>query len=238
MTSPTHSDAAALFVDTWSVYDRIVAGNYMYHREIFTDVGRYLRARFGGHACSVCDLGCGNAAHLARALAGLTLRAYHGCDLSETALAQAQANISELGLEADLSCADLSDYLRECSDRFDLIFSSFALHHLRSEEKAEAFRQIARNLRPKGLFLLVDIVRDENEPLESYLQTYCDWIRSDWNGLSPEDTAAICEHVSGNDWAETAADLNRMAAASGLAVLEPVGKYRQHHILAFEKPAG
>jgi SAM-dependent methyltransferase len=235
MTSTQHRDAAGIFIDAWSLYGRVVSHNHMYHREIFADVGEYLRARFGGEAISVCDLGCGDARHFSDALRGLSVRSYQGCDLSETALAQARTNVASLGLEAELACADLSDYLRDGAKQFELVFSSFALHHLSTAEKGEAFRQVSRSLGPGGLFLLVDVARYEGESHESYMRAYCDWIRNEWDGFSPEELATICDHITGNDLPETVATLARLAAAAGLSAPEPVNRYRWHHILAFGK---
>lgn len=41
---------------------------------------------------------------------------------------------------------------------FDLVVSAFAVHHLRSEDKADLFRRIAAVLRPGGRFVLCDVV--------------------------------------------------------------------------------
>lgn len=238
MTSTAHRDAAEIFIDTWSLYGRVVSHNYMYHREIFADVGKYLRTRFGGAGISVCDLGCGDARHFSSALRELSVRSYRGCDLSETALAQARANVASPGLDAELACADLSDYLRDCTERFDLVFSSFALHHLTTEEKGEAFREVSRNLQPGGVFLLVDVARNEGESHDAYMQAACDWMRKEWHDFSPEEMATICDHVTGNDLPETVATLARLATAAGLSAPEPVNRYRWLHILAFGKPPG
>ncbi|AAU91320.1 conserved domain protein [Methylococcus capsulatus str. Bath] len=96
MTSTAHREAAEILIDTWSLHGRVVSHNYMYHREIFADVGKHLAARFGCTGISVCDLGCGDACHFSNALRELNVRSYRGCDLSETALTQARANVASL----------------------------------------------------------------------------------------------------------------------------------------------
>jgi SAM-dependent methyltransferase len=74
----------ASFFDAWDIYQKVVAGNYMFHREIGAEL---LRAHFDGRPISILDLGCGDAAALAPLLKGLALQRYRGVDLSETALA-------------------------------------------------------------------------------------------------------------------------------------------------------
>ncbi len=118
------------------------------------------------------------------------------------------------------------------------MFSSFALHHLTTEEKGEVFRQVSRSLRPGGVFLLVDVVRHEDESHDAHLQAACDWMRKEWHDFSPEEMATICDHVTGNDLPETVITLARRATAAGLSAPEPVNQYRWLHILAFGKTPG
>ena len=82
---------------------------------------------------------------------------------------------------------------------YDVIHSSFVLHHLATEDKAEFFRRAARALAPGGVLLLVDTMREENETREDYLKHYFDWIEKDWTGLSRAEKDAIYEHVSTSD---------------------------------------
>lgn len=74
--------------------------------------------------------------------------------------------------------------------------AGFALHHLTTEEKGEVFRQVSRSLRPGGVFLLVDVVRHEDESHDAHLQAACDWMRKEWHDFSPEEMATICRKPS------------------------------------------
>ena len=78
------------FFDDWFIYDQILIHNYMHHDEIFEDLRHFLAERYGSAPFSMIDLGCGSARHLARALAGRTLSAYTGYDLSDEALVHAE----------------------------------------------------------------------------------------------------------------------------------------------------
>ena len=84
------------FFDAWDTYQKVVAGDYMFHREIGVEMNRVLRARFDARSFSFLDLGCGDAAALAPLLEGLPIQRYKGVDLSETALALAAENLKAL----------------------------------------------------------------------------------------------------------------------------------------------
>ena len=83
-----HSTTA--FFDVWHTYRKVVAVNYMHHREtVKAHIEQMLHAQFVGLPFSFLDLGCGDAATLAPLLASMAVQRYKGVDLSETALALA-----------------------------------------------------------------------------------------------------------------------------------------------------
>jgi methylase of polypeptide subunit release factors len=124
----------ASFFDTWDIYQKVVAGNYMFHREIGAELKRVLRAHFDGRPISILDLGCGDAAALAPLLKGLALQRYRGVDLSETALALAAENLKALPCPVELTHGHILAALAEDSS-YDVIYSSFALPICRLHKK-------------------------------------------------------------------------------------------------------
>jgi SAM-dependent methyltransferase len=111
---------------------------------------------------------------------------------------------------------------------YDLVYTSFALHHLSTEQKAEFFRRVAQRLEKDGLLLLTDIVREEDESLPVYLRRYCDWLRSDWGALNVEEKASACDHILNNDRPETFSVLRALAQAGGLGYAVAVARYGWH----------
>jgi SAM-dependent methyltransferase len=95
---------------------------------------------------ALLDLGCGNGVPVARRLA--PRYAVTGVDLSPMQIARAR----ELVPEATFVCADMSavDYANES---FGAIACLFALIHLPLEEQPPLLRNIARWLRPGGIFV-------------------------------------------------------------------------------------
>jgi SAM-dependent methyltransferase len=222
----------SIFDSSWQTYQKIVAANYMFHREIGSALSGVLHARFDGQPFSFLDLGCGDAAAMAPVLKNLLLCRYKGVDLSQTALALAASNLADLPCQVELAHGDFSAALAKECDFYDVIYSSFALHHLPTEEKAEFFRRAARRLDEGGLLLLVDVMREEGESLEAYHRHYCGWLRSSW-ALDPQEMDSLCDHIINNDLPEPPAVLKAQALAAGLGKTSEAARYNWHRILRF-----
>ena len=229
----SQSAAENLFA-LWDTYEKVVAGNYMFHREIAEEITRALSARFDGTAFSILDLGCGDAATFAPLLKGLAVARYKGVDLSQAALALAAKKLSVLRGPVELVHADILSALSEAGS-FDAIYTSFVLHHLSTDEKAEAFRRAARRLAANGLLLLVDVVREEDETLPVYYRRYCDWLRRDWTGLDPREREAVCDHIVANDLPEPYSVLETQADAAGLTRAPGGARHGWHRLMCFTR---
>lgn len=223
---------AESFFDVWDTYAKVVARNYMFHRELAEEIAGTLRARFDGGAFSMLDLGCGDAATLAPILKSFTVTRYQGVDLSQAALALAAENLSDLGGPVELVHSDMESALDEAG-AYDLIYSSFALHHLPTSQKAEFFRLVAARLSADGLLLLVDVVREEDEALPVYHRNYLDWLRRDWTGLSQFELDAISEHILANDQPEPYSVLREQAEAAGLTSAPGGARHLWHRLMCF-----
>jgi len=220
--------------DQWDTYHKVVAANFMFHREIADALRRALAARFSGRRPAFLDLGCGDATALAPVLREQPPSRYKGVDLSETALELAARELADLPCPVTLTHGDILEALDEDASH-DAIHSSFVLHHLPTERKAEFFRRAARRLAPDGLLLLVDTTREEDETLDDYLQRYCGWLRRDWTGLSAQELDVICDHIVNNDMPEPYSTLLALARAAGLKESPGGVHYAAHRLVCFAR---
>jgi SAM-dependent methyltransferase len=220
--------------DLWDTYQKVVVQDYMFHRALGGDVKRALASHFSGRRFSILDLGCGDAGVFGPILQTFEPSGYMGVDLSEKALALAASNLKSLSCPVELARADMVSALAE-GKIYDLVYSSFALHHLPTSEKAEFFRRAARSLAQDGLLLLVDAMREEDETLELFLQNACAWIRASWSGLSDAEKDAVCDHIVNNDLTETASLIEAQARDAGLKPLPGGAKYGWHHLMCFAR---
>jgi len=234
--STTKENGYAIF-DAWFYYDQVLDHNYMFHEDIFGHLEGFLDARFGERPFSVLDLGCGSARHMAPALKGKPVSSYLGFDLSEKAAELARINLQQIDGRVEIREGELLDGLIRSAGPFDLIISSFALHHLDAERKRSFFENARSRVSDRGLVLVIDVMRDDDETLEVYLDRYCAWLEENWPAVTPEGRAAISEHIRSCDFPASRAEFRSMAADAGFAHSSELPGYGWHRTLAFE-PAG
>lgn len=228
-------DETHLFRTSWGLYDALSEQNYMFHREIYTIIADMLQQRRKQGAYSMLDLGCGNTRFLAPCLHAAPPERYDGVDLSQPALDEARGYLRGLG-NATLRCLDMLQAAEESPDEsFDTLFSGYAVHHLDTEHKQLLFHACARCLATGGVFILVDIARQEGETRQQYLDTYLHTMRTQWKAVRPEELDAACAHVAAHDFPETIAGLMQMARAARFREARLVERFAQHHVFVFRK---
>ena len=226
----TSSESADLFARSWSLYDHITEHNYMFHQEIYDELAELLKQRLDAGQYRMLDLGCGNARYLVPALLKAMPAHYQGVDLSQVALDEAAGYLAELP-SVTLTHGDLLQEVESTSDTWDVIFTGYALHHLPAEDKARFFQAAARCLSPGGWLVMVDVVRQEEQSREHYLEGYLKFMRETWVKVPPEQLDEACAHVESYDFPESRSTLNEMAQASGLNHSRLISQYVQHHTL-------
>lgn len=199
-SSPDFATVADYF-NGWERYQQVIKHNYMEHVEIDRVLHQYLTER-APHPFSCLDLGCGDASFSARLLANLSPSAYTGVDLSATALELASQNLASLRIPISLKQQELQAFLSSCENRFDVILSSFSIHHLSSDLKQAYLAQVKQNLNPGGVLLLVDVFRQEGESRQSYIDRYRENIYTYWTEISPEVQQSLIQHIIDSDYPE------------------------------------
>jgi SAM-dependent methyltransferase len=230
--SLTQDDHTALFRKAWTLYDAISEKNYMFHREIYAHVTELLQQRHAQSPYHLLDLGCGNARFLAPCLKAAPPESYDGVDLSASALDEARTYLKGIANTA-LHHKDMLQAVEDTDSAFDIIFSGFAVHHLDAAGKQRLFKACADRLAPGGSLILVDVVREEGQTREQYLEGYLHCMRTQWTGVLPEHLDEACAHVAAYDFPETLADLTQMAREAGLTAPQQISRYQQHYILRF-----
>lgn len=213
----THHDAETtkIFFDQWHLYQQIVEQNYMAHREIQSALRDFVTTHLD-HAFILLDLGCGDASMMARVLRDTPIQRYVGVDLSPVALEQAAQNLASSSCTVELIESDFSDYLQDCEQaQFDVVFTSFALHHLFLDEKRAFLNQCHTALKPGGYLLLCDVFRRPNETRDEYLQAYCGQCRKNWTHIPQETLHKALEHIQTCDFPETYETMATLAKEAG-----------------------
>ena len=104
----------------------------------------------------VLDVGCGTGTLLIAAKSRSPLAQLVGVDTDERVLAIARKKIAQHKIEAEVAQAG-AEHLPFPTSSFDIVMSTLVFHHLPTEIKQRAMREIYRVLTPDGRFLLADL---------------------------------------------------------------------------------
>lgn len=200
----------------WNLYERVVRFNHMRHREIISALQQALAAL--PQPMRVLDLGSGAGELAFASFQQVAVSEYVGIDLSADAVEQLRSKESsaDLGAVAKVVgiCGDMLESLRHLpGERFDLVLASYSLHHFTRQQKPAVLQEISRVLVPGGTFIWIDLVCNDGEPLEAYLERSCERIQRDWSSLSPEEKETTCLHARTCDFPEQAEGMQQLLAA-------------------------
>lgn len=214
LTGDPHQDGEQVrrFFDQWAIYQRIVAENYLHHREAYAAVAGILDGVTGPF--SFLDLGAGDARWTSGVLAGRGLRAYEAVDISGVALALARENLAAFACPKTFTQEDFFQNIRERRDTWDIIFIGLSLHHLPGADKAEFFAAVRPRIAPGGRFVCYEPVREPGESRDRVLARWWETARR-WTALEPAGLEKAKEHVFGNDYPEPLETFDALARQAG-----------------------
>jgi ubiquinone/menaquinone biosynthesis C-methylase UbiE len=226
-------DPITIFRKTWGTYQKVISNNFMYHREITAAVAALLKTRPG--PLSLLDLGCGDASHISKILKPCQLAEYCGCDLSPYALDVARTSLEPFGIPVAMICRDMLAVLREApASHFDIVYSSYALHHLNTDEKQTFFTEGRRVLRDTGCIILVDVMRNEGQERPDYLDNYNGTVRTEWDSLTHHERDQVQKHIKNCDFPESPSTLRKLARNAGFKNIRRLEKRTWHEAWCFE----
>ncbi len=226
-------DPIALFRSNWQTYQKIVEHNYMFHDELFSACHQLIK---GIHKpLTILDLGCGDASLTKQLLTNIKVERYIACDLSENALELAKENLEFLGNLAKFNCIDMLEQLRLTPDQsIDLVFSSYAVHHLSDTDKAILFTECKRILKPSGYVVLIDVMRNNLQERAIYLKEYLGAVQSEWKAIDPAEFDRIAEHVIANDFPLSPSEYEGLAFQAGLKNISRLDAHGFHQAWAYQ----
>jgi ubiquinone/menaquinone biosynthesis C-methylase UbiE len=217
-----------------SMYDAVVAGNYMHHAELVAALGAW--AQEFGRPLRIVDLGCGDASLAAKSFAGARVERYVGIDLAESSIEQARLSTAAWASRVELICGNLFDALHGlAAESANVVLASYSLHHFSTADKVKLLREISRVLESRGVLLWIDAVRDEGQSRDEYIDRLAGEIARDWTLLSVEERQRAVEHVRSADYPEPDAWMMDETAAAGFSAESTLLKGESFRGWAFKK---
>lgn len=167
----------------------------------------------------VLDLGTGDGRLLARARDRCPFDAAVAVDFSPTMLAAARQRFAG-DPSVTVLAHDLDEPLPSSLGTFDLVVSSFAIHHVDDERKRALYREVFNLLSPGGMFANLEHVASATPALHDALMAATGWPEDPSNQLTPVEVQV--------DWLR----------AIGFVDVDCFWKWRELALFAGWKPAG
>jgi tRNA (cmo5U34)-methyltransferase len=155
MTTSHSAEVARHFKNEWKDYDRQIRTVIpFYDQALETLIGVLRRSRHRPKSILDLGIGTGNLAHLL--LTGFPDAHLTGIDIVKDFLDMAAQRLSVYHDRISLRLLDVTDFGFE--DTYDLIVTSFMVHHLTNNAKKVLYSQILSSLAPSGCFINADFV--------------------------------------------------------------------------------
>jgi SAM-dependent methyltransferase len=212
--------AAALFEREWLTYRKMVENNYTFHREVYGELHRVLAD--AGRPFRFLDVACGDASMTAAALKGTRIAHYHGIDLSQAALDLARRALAGLICPVILERRDYVEALRDYTERVDVAWIGYSLHHLRASAKLALMREIRGVVGDGGVFLMCEPASPDDEDRSAWLRRYERLNQPLWTALTPEEWDAVMTHVRAADFLETSSRWHALGREAGFSEVQEV----------------
>ena len=218
------------------MYQNIIQQNYMFHREISEATRAEMSVIKPESRLCILDLGCGDASMTLPMLEPDRVLTYIGCDLSQPALDIARKQLEMQKISHQLICDDMLQVASEQPDAsIDIVFSSYAIHHLNAIDKQRLIADIGRILTPGGCFVLIDIFRKPTEDRATYMRNYLGVVQETWINLSAESRDLVINHATEYDFPEHSAFYETQCSAQGFSAGQNLAKHTWHEAWLYPK---
>lgn len=234
MSEPIDTDPIALFRANWETYQKLLDHNYMFHQELVSASQQLIQSN--ERPLSLVDLGCGDASLSQALFRRNKITRYIACDLSLPALELAKSNLASWSFVLELNCLDMLEQLRQIPDQsLNLVFSSYAIHHLMDQSKFALFQECFRVLNQSGWFVFIDVMREHGQSRDDYLNQYLRMVKHEWKAISPAESARIAEHVRANDFPLSPREYESMAYQVGFKQARILDAHGFHQAWAYQR---
>lgn len=168
MCSKQVNTASAYFNDNWQRYQNSVKNNTLYHQEMFAALDNFLNLNMK-KPFSFVDVGCGDSSAVAPILLNKTITKYIGIDEAKDVLKMSAANLDALNFEKEFIADNMITAISEVKAPVDIIFTSYAVHHLNVEQKTNFIAECKQKLHEDGFLLMVDCTLAESQTRDEWL---------------------------------------------------------------------
>lgn len=195
----------------WDEYKICADDNRFCHNEMFNALNGFLHENIRTHPFSFIDAGCGDCSYIAKVLQKNQIKNYIGIDIAEDFLKQASANMNPVHCQKQFIHGDMTRSLASLPSPVEVIFSSYAVHHLSYQQKFNFIKTCKNKLTPDGFFIMIDGVLDKHQTREQWLDAYEAHYIKNYPGVSPEALEGCMYHHRHYDYPERIKTFEKIA---------------------------
>jgi hypothetical protein len=215
VSETAHASTLAMFQRNWALYRKVVDNNFLFHREAYDRLHRFLLDEVA-RPFRFVDIACGDAGAVVGALRGTQAAAYHGIDFSAPALELAGQALAGLSCPVTLEQVDFLESVGRRPRAADVVWMGLSLHHLRAAEKREFMRKVRGDLTDGGVFLIYENTSPDGEDRETWMRRW-DKQRPSWTAYTDEEFDSMTSHVRSADFPETDSGWRLLGEESGFS---------------------
>lgn len=203
--------ASTYFNENWQRYQSSVKNNTLYHREMLAALDNFLSKKICPSSFSFVDIGCGDSSTVAPILANKPIIKYIGVDAAVDVLKAAATTLANLPCKKEFVPKDMLTAIQQLSSPVDIIFSSYAVHHLSLKNKIDFITQCKQKLTQDGFLLMVDGVLKKNQTRDEWLLALKERMQATIPDISPDELAIRMQHPSNDDFPESIETFSEIA---------------------------
>lgn len=222
MSSNTMNEASTYFNANWQRYKDSVSKNMLFHREMFNALNQFLSEYMQGQNFSFVDVGCGDSSSIEPVLVNKSIKKYIGIDAANNVLKMASTTLAHINCDKEFIAEDMTTAISRLSSPVDIIFTSYAVHHLSPQEKSNFISDCKSKLANNGFLLMVDGVLEANTTRAEWLDALEARFKITDPEIPQEEIKIRMEHPRANDYPEEISQFAAIAKTQG---------WRNFHVL-------
>lgn len=203
--------ASAYFNENWQRYQSTVKNNTLYHREMLSALQQFLSIHIGNRAFSFVDVGCGDSSTVAPILSGKNIIKYIGIDAAEDVLNMASISLAHLECEKEFIADNMTTAIPRLSSPVDIIFTSYAVHHLSLQDKINFIESCKQQLNQNGFLLMIDGILKDNQTRDEWLDALKERMETTVLDITSDEIAFRMQHPRVDDFPESIETFSKIA---------------------------
>lgn len=202
----------------WDMYDRIVDGNWMRHRELWAAIENVVASP--QDPINILDVGSGDGTMAFGGLQKHSVGGYVALDLSLDALQRIKEKpaFGTAGetFHRQVIHGDFTQTIKDQPQRyFHLVICSFSLHHLSLDGKRSMLLDLNEVIASSGQFIWIDTYLGKNDSRNEFLQRLEKIMLNEWVTLTTEERREAVEHIWSSDFPESEPQMEQLMTETG-----------------------